>query len=122
IGTYYLFGVTAPLYLIFPYLYLWTGLRPASMPFALFVLAGAPVVAAGIAMYAFTQRWLCDPTTERGTHWRGFVLKMACWPVFLVGTVLAVVRREIPYIPTAKEAVRGRFVRVAWPQLAMIAL
>jgi cellulose synthase (UDP-forming) len=55
-------------------------------------------------------------------HWRGFVLKVACWPVFLAGTVLAIFRAEIPYIPTAKEAVRGRFLRLAWPQLGLIAL
>jgi len=48
------------------------------------------------------------------------VLKFACWPVFLAGTVLAVARARIPYIPTAKEAVRGRFLRLAWPQLLLL--
>lgn len=48
------------------------------------------------------------------------MLKLACWPVFLAGTVLAVGRAEIPYIPTAKEAVRGRFFRLSWPQLLQI--
>src|SRR6185312_14445283 len=38
------------------------------------------------------------------------------------GTILAIVRANIPYIPTAKEAVRGRFLRLAWPQLVLIAL
>jgi cellulose synthase (UDP-forming) len=42
--------------------------------------------------------------------------------VFLAGTLLAVGHRDIPYIPTAKEAVRGRFLRLAWPQLALCAL
>jgi len=68
------------------------------------------------------QRWLCDPGSERGLHWRGMMLKIACWPVFLAGTVLAVLHAEIPYIPTAKEAVRGRFLRLAWPQLVLIGL
>jgi len=68
------------------------------------------------------QRWMCDPTTERGLHLRGLILKIACWPVFFAGTVLAIVRANIPYIPTAKEAVRGRFLRLAWPQLALIAV
>ena len=48
------------------------------------------------------------------------MLKLACWPVFLAGTVLAIVRAEIPYVPTAKEAVRGRFFRLGWPQLVQI--
>jgi cellulose synthase (UDP-forming) len=122
IGTYYLFGVTTLVFLALPYLYLWTGWQAATMPFAEFLLAAGPVAAIGVVMYMAVQRWLCDPETERGIHWRGFVLKVACWPVFLAGTVLAVVRAEIPYIPTAKEAVRGRFLRLAWPQLALLAL
>ena len=122
IGTYYLVGATTSLYLVFPYLFLWTGIQPASMKFAEFLIASAPAAIVGAAMYALMQRWMCDPGTERGTHWRGLVLKVACWPIFLAGTVLAVVRAEIPYIPTAKEAVRGRFLRLAWPQLCVAAL
>lgn len=120
IGTYYLFGATTLLYLIFPYLYLWSGMQPASMRFEEFVVVAGPVAAVGIAMYLFVQQWLCHPAAERGLHWRGLMLKIACWPVFLIGTLLAVVRAEIPYIPTAKEAVRGRFLRLAWPQLALL--
>jgi cellulose synthase (UDP-forming) len=119
IGTYYLCGITTGVFLVFPYLYLWTGLQPAAMRFDGFLSAVAPVAGLGVAIYLFAQRWLCDPA-ERGLHWRGFVLKLACWPVFLAGTVLAIVRADIPYIPTAKEAVRGRFVHLAWPQLVLL--
>lgn len=122
IGTYYLFGVTTLLFLIIPYLFLWTGVQPATMRFGEFLMVGAPVAAIGAAMYLGMQRWLCDRATEQGLHWRGLMLKVACWPVFLAGTVLAVVHADIPYIPTAKEAVRGRFLRLAWPQLLLIAL
>ena len=118
IGSYYFFGVTAPLFLLLPYLYLWFGIQPASMRFGQFVSHGLPVALAGVAVYLLVQQWLVDPRVERGLHWRGMILKLASWPVFLAGTLLAVVRAEIPYIPTAKEAVRGRFFRLAWPQLA----
>lgn len=121
IGTYYLFGVTMPVFLVVPYLYLWTGWQPTNMRFAEFVTTGAPVAGIGIALYLGVQRWLCDPRTERGLHWRGFILKMACWPVFLAGTVLALLRREIPYIPTAKNGVRRRFFPLAWPQFLLLA-
>lgn len=121
IGTYYLFGVTTPMYLVVPYLYLWTGVQPASMPFEEFVTVGGPVALLGIVIYLYAQRWLCHPERERGLHWRGLCLKVACWPVYLTGTALAVMRSEIPYIPTAKEAQRGRFLQLAWPHLALAA-
>ena len=120
IGTYYLFGVTTPLFLLIPYLFLWTGVQPTSMRFAEFLTVGAPVAVIGVVIYVLMQRWLCDRSSERGLHWRGLMLKVACWPIFLAGTALAVVRADLPYIPTAKEAVRGRFLRLAWPQLLLM--
>lgn len=122
IGTYYLSGLTTAIYLVFPYVYLWTGIQPANMRFGNFVSTGTPVAAAGVAIYLFVQRWLCDGRTERGLHWRGFLLKIACWPIYLTGTALAVARAEVPYIPTAKQAVRGRFLRLVWVQLIVIAM
>lgn len=122
IGTFYLFGVTTLMYLVVPYLYLWTGIQPASMDFAEFVTNGGPVAVVGIVTYLLSQRWLCHPTAERGLHWRGLSLKVACWPVFLLGTVLSVLRAEIPYIPTAKQARRGRFLALAWPHLLLLVL
>lgn len=120
IGSYYLFGITAFLYLLFPYIYLWTGAQPASMSFLEFLLTSAPVGLVAVGMYLFVQKWMVHPAVESGIHWRGLMLKIACWPIFLIGTLLAIVRADIPYIPTAKEAVRGRFLRLAWPQLLLI--
>src|SRR5688500_11856273 len=61
IGTYYLFGVTTLLFLILPYIYLWTGAQAASMRFEGFMSAALPVGLAGVAMYLLAQRWLCHP-------------------------------------------------------------
>ena len=120
IGTYYGFGLTTLIYLVIPYLYLWTGVQPASVRFAEFVSYGGPVAAIGVALYLYAQRWLCDPETERGLHLSALVLKVASWPVFLAGMVLAIVRADVPYVPTAKLAVRGRFLRLAWPHLVVL--
>jgi cellulose synthase (UDP-forming) len=122
IGTYYLCGLTTFLYLVIPYLYLWAGVQPTTMRFEGFLAAAAPVGIVGIATYLFAQRWLCHPAAERGLHWRGLALKIACWPVFALGTLLAIARAEIPYIPTSKEAVRGRFLRLARPHLLVLAV
>src|SRR5690606_13209045 len=100
----------------------WTGVQPAAMRFDEFIQHGAPVALLGVAVYGHAQRWLCHRRAEWGSHWRGLMLKMACWPVFLAGMLFAVGRKEIPYIPTAKEAQRGRFVRLAAPHLVLVAL
>ena len=122
IGTYYLFGATTLLFLLLPYVYLWTGVQAASMHFAEFLLAAAPLGLVGAVMYLYVQRWLAGGNAERGIHLRGLMLKIAAWPVYLSGTMLAIARAEIPYIPTEKRAVRGAFQRLAWPQLSLIAL
>jgi cellulose synthase (UDP-forming) len=74
-----------------------------------------------VAIYLYVQRWMCHPGVERGLHWRGMVLKFACWPVFFLGFLLALVNARIPYIPTAKQAVRGS-TPFARPLLAQVVL
>jgi cellulose synthase (UDP-forming) len=113
--------VTSAIFLVFPYLYLWTGVQPATMRFDEFLTAVGPVAAFGLVLYLFVQRWLCHPATERGLHWRGFLLKLACWPVYLRGTILGLLRAEIPYIPTAKQAVTSGTLVLVWPQLVLLA-
>lgn len=122
ISTYYVSGATTLMYLVIPYLLLWTGVQPAAMSFAEFVGRGGAVAVVGTAIYRVTQRWLCHPRHEVGLHWRALMLKIACWPVYVTGMVLAMVRAEIPYIPTAKEARRGHFLRLAWPHLLLSAV
>lgn len=115
IGTYYLVGATSFFFTLIPFIYFFTGALPAHMPFAEFITYGLPVALIAIAIYLYVQRWMCDPATERGLHWRGMVLKFACWPVFLLGFLLAIVNAEIPYIPTAKKAAIGSVTPFARP-------
>ncbi len=107
ISTYYLVGVTNFLYVAIPFLYFWAGWLPANMDFGMFLIEGMPIAIIAILIYLYVQRWLSHPATERGLHWRGTILKFATWPVFFLGAMLAVVNAEIPYIPTAKKAVKG---------------
>lgn len=116
IGTYYLSGLSMLLFLIIPYLFLWFDLLPANMDFLEFILHYLPVAFIGIAIYLYVQQWLCHPEEERGMHWRGMFLKFACWPVFFLGSVLSLLNADIPYIPTAKQAVKG-FTPFARPLL-----
>lgn len=107
IGTYYTSGVIMFLFLVVPFLYLLFGWLPANMDFMEFIAHWMPVAAMGICIYLYVQQWLCHPNHERGLHWRGMFLKFACWPVFTLGFLLSLWNGEIPYIPTAKQAVKG---------------
>ena len=120
IATYYLNGLTTLFFLVLPYVYLWTGAQPAAMAFDAFLAYVLPVGVAALTMYLLVQRWFCDPSSERGFHFAGLILKASCWHVFLTGTMLAILRADLPYVPTAKEAVQGKFLRLAWPALMLI--
>jgi len=122
IGSYYLEGLTTFTYLIIPFLYLWFGIVPAKMYFIDFLLHGVPVVLFSVWIYLHVQRWMCHPEMERGLHLRATVLKFACWPVFLLGFILSIFNKDIPYIPTAKQAVIGKISPFAWPTLVHIVI
>jgi cellulose synthase (UDP-forming) len=113
IGTYYLVGVTTPIYLLIPALYLWTGVQPAAMFLSEYLAHALPVGFFGALIYRFAQRWMCDPATERGWHWRGMLMKLGAWTVYLRGLLLAIAGIAVPYVPTAKSRQRGNFWRLA---------
>lgn len=107
IGTYYLSGMIMFLFMLIPYLFLWFNWLPANMDFSEFVVHWLPLGICSVSIYLYMQQWLCHPKQERGLHWRGMILKFTCWPVFLRGFLLSVINKEIPYIPTAKKAMKG---------------
>jgi cellulose synthase (UDP-forming) len=115
IGTYYLTGAVAFFYFLIPFLFFWTGLLPAKMDFVDFVINVMPIGIIAVAIYLYAQRWLAHPDSERGIHWRGMILKFACWPVYFLGFLLSLVNASIPYIPTAKKAEVGKMSPFARP-------
>ena len=122
IGTYYLVGVTQFFFTLIPFLFFLTGILPAHMAFSDFMIYGSLISVFGLSIYLYIQQWLCHPEKERGLHWRGMVLKYSCWPVFMLGFLLAIVNAEIPYIPTAKKAVTGSTTPFARPLLIHVVL
>lgn len=122
IGTYYLVGTTTLIYLLVPFLYLLFGSLPANMRFIEFIYYGLPVTIVSILIYLYVQLWMCHPQRERGFHWNGIILKFACWPVFFLGFILSLVNKDIPYIPTAKQAVIGKISPFARPLLVHLFL
>jgi len=120
IGTYYLVGLTTPIYLAIPLLYLSFGVKPAAMFLAEYLARAIPVGVFGVVIYRFAQRWLCDPARERGWHWRGMLLKIGCWSVYLKGLALALANVAVPYIPTAKERRTGNLWKMAAVPLTVV--
>ncbi|MDO6738378.1 glycosyltransferase family 2 protein [Wenyingzhuangia sp. 2_MG-2023] len=107
IGTYYLFGAITAFFIFIPLLFFVTKITPAIMDFTEFFIHGSIVLLIAVLIYAYAQRFLCDRKTEKGFHWRGMVLKYSCWPVFAYAFYLTLINKKIPYIPTAKIAVKG---------------
>lgn len=122
IGSYYLVGVTSLIFFAVPLIYLLAGKQPAVFLLSEYVQHALPVGIFGIAVYFFAQRWLCDRQREGGIHWRGTLLKIGSWSVYLKGLALALLGIAVPYIPTAKERQQGRFWILARLPLAMLAL
>lgn len=122
IGSYYLVGLTSLIYFTIPLLYLWFGAQPAVMVLAEYLEHAVPVGLLGLAIYRISQQWLCDPDRERGWHWRGTLLKLGAWNIYLRGLWLAIQGIDVPYIPTAKERRLGEFWRHARLPLAVIAI
>ena len=116
ISTYYMTGLTMFLFLLIPYFFLLFGWLPANMEFTEFLHLWLPVVVSAILIYLFVQVWFCHPAKERGLHLRGMFLKFACWPVFFLGFLISLWNGTIPYIPTAKLAVKS-FTPFARPLL-----
>jgi cellulose synthase (UDP-forming) len=122
IGSYYLVGVTTAIFLAVPLIYLLFGRQPAAFLLSEYVAHALPVGVFGIAVYFFSQRWLCDPAREGGFHWRGMLLKIGAWNVYLQGLVLALLGIAVPYIPTAKERRGGDFWKLSRLPIALSVL
>ena len=107
ISTYYTTGLTMFLFLLIPYFFLLFGWLPANMDFTEFLHLWLPIMVTAILIYLFVQTWYCHPAKERGFHLRGMFLKFACWPVYFLGFMISLWNGNIPYIPTAKLAVKS---------------
>ena len=122
IGSYYLGGLTSLIFLAVPLIFLFFGKQPAAFLLSEYVTHALPVGVFGAAVYFFSQRWFCDPPRERGLHWRGTLLKIGAWNVYVKGLVLALLGVAVPYIPTAKVRRRTRFWSLAWLPLLVLGL
>lgn len=103
-GTYYFCGLTTFFFILVPLLYFFGDIIPGNMIFGEFVRKFLPILLVATIIYFYMQKFLCDPSVEKGFHWKSMILKYACWPVYTYAFILALQKKKIPYIPTAKTA------------------
>jgi len=110
ISIFYIEGVVSFIFTLFPFIYFLSGVIPANIPLAQFGLFGIIFFILGVSSYSLANKYVCHPS-ERYVHWRASLLKFACWPIYLYAFVLTILRKRIPYLPTAKQ------VGIDWPIL-----
>jgi cellulose synthase (UDP-forming) len=120
-STYYLIGVAITINLLLPIIFLFTGIWAVEQPIQGYVVRLIPFVVMFLVIHLLSQRWMRHPS-ERGLQWRGMLLKLGTWPVYLLALFYAIVGVKVPYLPTQKTRQRGNFLGLVLPHLAVIAL
>ena len=115
ISFYYFTGLLSFFFVLIPPLYFLTGVIPANMIFSEFIVKGGPIVLVAALIYAYTQKFMVHPESERKFHFKAMVLKYALWPIYFLSFVLSLFGYKIPYIPTEKTASVGKISPFARP-------
>ncbi|HUF30513.1 MAG TPA: glycosyltransferase [Gemmatimonadaceae bacterium] len=120
-STYYLIGVAIAINLLLPIVFLFTGIWAVEQPIQSYVLRLVPFITMFLLLHLLSQRWMRH-RSERGLQWRGMLLKLGTWPVYLMALAFAVAGAKVPYLPTAKTRQRGNSLRLVVPHVAIIIL
>lgn len=105
-GTFYFSGVPMAINLFLPILFLFYALWAVEMPIRGYVTHLLPFVFFFLLIHLIAQRWMRHPT-ERGLQWRGALLKLGTWPVYVLALAYSLLRVNVPYLPTPKTRLRG---------------
>lgn len=120
-STYYLTGLATAINLFLAPAFLLFGTWAVPANVEDFVAHGLPFVLASSAIYLLVQLWFQDPR-ERGWHWRGMILKIGSWPVFVAGMLSALLGVKVRYVPTPKTLDLRPQIAIVAPHLLVIAL
>ena len=120
-STYYFVGVALAINLILPIIFLFFGVWAVEMPFRGYVIHLIPFVALFLFIHLFAQRWMRHPN-ERGLQWRGMLLKVGTWPIYLLALIFSMFGVKVPYLPTAKKRERKVFTGLVLPHIFIAVL
>jgi cellulose synthase (UDP-forming) len=120
-ATYYFSGVPITLNMLLPIVFLFSALWAVEMPIRGYVTHLVPFAACFMAIHLLAQKWMRHPS-ERGLQWRGALLKVATWPVYMLALIYAIVGVNVPYLPTPKTRGRGTAPLLVLPHALIILL
>jgi len=80
-----------------------------------------PYVACSLLMLWYTWRWYTAPS-ERRFPWRSMLLERGAWHIYTLGLVNALLRREVPWVPTPKTSDHSAALGIALPNIAAVGL
>ena len=120
-STYYFSGVPITLNLLLPIVFLFSALWAVEMPIRGYVTHLIPFATCFVVIHLLAQRWMRHPT-ERGLQWRGALLKIATWPVYMLALIYAIAGVNVPYLPTPKTRKRGTAPLLVLPHALIILL
>ncbi|MEW6747090.1 MAG: glycosyltransferase family 2 protein [Planctomycetota bacterium] len=120
-STYYFTGLTAAVNLLLVPVFLLFDTWAVTVPVSDFLLHGLPYALTSTAIYFYSQLWIQD-RRERGWHWRGMILKIGSWPIFVAGFLSALLGVTVRYIPTPKTRDDSPQLALVAPHLVIVAL
>jgi cellulose synthase (UDP-forming) len=118
-STYYFVGLPIAINLILPVVFLLFGLWAVEMPIRGYAFHLIPFAVMFLTIHRYSQRWMCAPE-ERGWQWRGMLLKVGTWPIYLLALIFALTGVEVPYLPTAKRRQEGIFPVLVAPHMLIV--
>lgn len=121
IPFYYLSGVIFLINFLVPLISLFGDVYPLKLGLDTFVLIGLPLVISTVLIRHYVQRWVMEDN-ERGFHVVGGLLLIGTWWVFILGLVYTLIRKNVPYIPTPKEASDEKNLRINLPNIVVLVL
>ena len=120
-ALWYLNGLASTLILLMPPFFLLSGRWAVSMRLRDLMLHLAPFLVMFLLIHLLLQRRLRH-RSEWGLQWRGSLLKLGTWHVYLLAFFNTLLGRGVPYIPTSKTRSRAGALRQVWPTVLVAVL
>lgn len=120
-ATYYFTGLATAMNLFLVPVFLFFDTWAITVRVEDFILHGLPFALVATFLFFYVQIWIQD-RRERGLQWRGMILKVGSWPVFLAGFLSSLFGVAVRYIPTPKTRDDSFQLALIAPHLVVMAL